>query len=166
MAEAKGEVKGLEQVKSLDELLDQATEQGYITADDILTAFPEIEENLAQLEDLFAHFYAQDIEVYEDEEKVSQEKAGEALETMQPREQPLSGGDSLSGIPSTDITSLYFHEMGQVPLLTVEEEIELARRWRRGRQAEQRLATEGCTSAVTHPSPAQAAGLTVGSKPA
>jgi RNA polymerase primary sigma factor len=132
-----------EEVKSLDELLDQATEQGYITADDILMAFPEAEENLAQLEDLFAHFYEQGIEVYEDGAEARQEKAGEARETTQPREQPLSGGDGLRDIPSTDITALYFHEMGQVPLLTIEEEVELARRWQRGRQAEQRLARDG-----------------------
>ena len=131
------------EVKSLDELLDQATEQGYITADDVLMAFPEAEENLAQIEDLFAHFYAQGIDVYENEAEASQEKAREALETTQPREQPLSGGDGLSDIPSTDITSLYFREMGRVPLLTTEEEIELARRWQRGRQAKQRLARDG-----------------------
>ncbi|NIM05780.1 MAG: sigma-70 family RNA polymerase sigma factor [Armatimonadetes bacterium] len=132
-----------EEVKSLDELLDQAAERGYVTADDILTAFPEAEENLAQLEDLFAHFHEQGIEVYEDEAEASQEKAKGALETTQPREQPLNGGDGLDDIPSTDITSLYFHEMGQVPLLTIEEEVELARRWQRGRQAEQRLARNG-----------------------
>jgi RNA polymerase primary sigma factor len=132
-----------EEVKGLDELLDQAAEQGYITADDILKAFPEAEENLAQLEDLFEHFCAQDIEVYKDEAEASQEEAGEALETAQPREQPLNGGDGLDDIPSTDITSLYFHEMAQVPLLTIEEEVELARRWERGRQAEQRVARNG-----------------------
>jgi len=129
-----------EEVKGLDELLDQATEKGHVTTDEILTVFPEAEENLAQLEDLFEHFYAQGIEVYEDEAEASQEKAGKAPETARPREQPLSGGDGLSNIPSTDITSLYFHEMAQVPLLTIEEEVELARRWERGRQAEQRLA--------------------------
>jgi hypothetical protein len=37
-----------EEVKNLDELLNQATEQGYVTLDDILTAFPEVEENVAQ----------------------------------------------------------------------------------------------------------------------
>jgi RNA polymerase primary sigma factor len=132
-----------EEVKNLDELLDQATERGYVTADQILTAFPEAEENLAQLEDLFDHFYEQGIVVYEDEAAASQEKAGEAPEETQPREQPLSGGDGLRDIPSTDITSLYFHEMGQVPLLTIEEEVKLARRWQRGRQAEQRLARDG-----------------------
>jgi RNA polymerase primary sigma factor len=132
-----------EKVKSLDELLDQATERGYVTLDDILMAFPEAEENVAQLEDLFAHFYEQGIEVYEDGAEASQERAREAPEATQPREKPVSGGDGLRGIPPTDITSLYFHEMGQVPLLTAEEEIELARRWQRGRQAEQRLARDG-----------------------
>jgi RNA polymerase primary sigma factor len=131
-----------EEVKSLDELLDQATERGYVTADDILMAFPKAEENLAQLEDLFAHFYEQGIEVYEDEAEANQEKAGEARETTQSREQPLSGGDGLSDIPSTDITALYFYEMSRVPLLTIEEEVELARRWQRGRQAKQRLARD------------------------
>jgi RNA polymerase primary sigma factor len=132
-----------EEVKSLDELLNQATERGYVTADDILMAFPEAEKNVAQLEDLFDYFYEQGIEIYEDEE-TSQEKAGKAPETVQPREQPLSGGDGLlRDIPSTDITSLYFHEMGQVPLLTTEEEVKLARQWERGRQAKQRLAGNG-----------------------
>jgi len=132
-----------EEVKSLDELLDQATERGYVTADDILMAFPEAEENLSQLEDLFDHFYAQGIDVYENEAEASREKAGEALETTQPREQPLSGGDGLGDIPSTDITALYFHEMGRVPLLTTEEEVKLARQWQRGRRAEQGLARDG-----------------------
>jgi RNA polymerase primary sigma factor len=130
-----------EEVKSLDEVLEQATERGYVTFEDILMAFPEAEEDLAQLEDLFDYFDEQGVEVYEDE--ASQEKAKEAPETTQPRAQPLSGGDGLRDVPSTDITSLYFHEMGQVPLLTIEEETELAQRWQRGRQAERRLSRNG-----------------------
>jgi len=132
-----------EELKSLDELLDQATERGYVTTDDILMAFPEAEENLAQLEDLFERFDAQGIKVYEDGAEASQEEARAAQETTQPREQPVSGADGMRNIPSTDITALYFYEMGRVPLLTIEEEIELARRWQRGRQAEHRLARDG-----------------------
>jgi RNA polymerase primary sigma factor len=132
-----------EEVKSLDELLDQATEQGYVTFEDILMVLPEAEENVAQLEDLFDSFYEKGIEVYEDEAEAKQEKAKEAPETTQPRKQAVGGGDGLRGIPPTDITSLYFHEMGQVPLLTIEEEVELAQQWQRGRQAEQRLSRDG-----------------------
>ena len=132
-----------EEVKSLDKLLEQATERGYVTTNEIMMAFPEAEEDLAQIEDLFDYFYEQGIEVYEDGAEAKQEETKEAPETTQPRKQPLSGGDGLRSIPPTDITSLYFHEMGQVPLLTVEEEVELAQQWQRGRQAEQRLSRNG-----------------------
>jgi RNA polymerase primary sigma factor len=143
MAELKEKAKSLEEVNRLDELLNQAAERGYVILDDILTAFPEAEENVAQLEELFDYFYEQGIEVYEDGAEAKQEKAKEAPEATRPREKPVSGGDGLRDIPPTDITSLYFHEMGQVPLLTMEEEVKLARRWRRGRQAKQRLARNG-----------------------
>jgi RNA polymerase primary sigma factor len=143
MAEPREKAKSLEEVNRLDDLLNQAAERGYVTLDDILTAFPEAEENVAQLEDLFDYLYEQGIEVYEDGAEAEQERAKETPQTTQPRKQPVSGGDGLRAIPPTDITSLYFHEMGQVPLLTVEEETELAQRWRRGRQAKQRLARDG-----------------------
>jgi RNA polymerase primary sigma factor len=132
-----------EEVKSLDELLEQATGRGYVTFEDILMAFPEAEENLAQLEDLFDYFDEQGVEVYGDEAEAKQEETEEAPETTQPPAQPLSGGNGLRDIPSTDITSLYFHEMGQVPLLTIEEEVELAQQWQRGRHAERRLSRNG-----------------------
>jgi hypothetical protein len=38
-----------EEVKSLDELLEQAIERDYVTFEDILMALPEAEENVAQL---------------------------------------------------------------------------------------------------------------------
>jgi RNA polymerase primary sigma factor len=131
-----------EEVKKLDELLNEATERGYVTLDGILTAFPEAEENLAQLEDLFDYFYEQSIQVYENEE-ARQEQAKKVPKVTLPREKAVSGGHNLRDIPPTDITSLYFYEMGQVPLLTVKEEVELAQRWQRGRQAEKRLSRNG-----------------------
>jgi len=143
MAELREKAKSLEEVNRLDELLNQAAERGYVTLDDILMAFPEAEENVAQIEDLFDSFYEQGIEVYEDGVETKQERAEATPQRKQPGEQAVSGGDDLKGIPPTDITSLYFHEMGRVPLLTVEEEVELAQRWRRGRQAKQRLSRNG-----------------------
>jgi RNA polymerase primary sigma factor len=142
VVELKEQVKGLEE-KIVDELLEQATERGYVTLDDILTAFSEAEENLDQLEDLFDCFYEQGIDVYEGEEEARPGQAKEVPKVTQPREKPVSGGDGLRDIPSTDITSLYFHEMGQVPLLTMKEEVELAQRWQRGREAELRLSRDG-----------------------
>jgi len=45
----------------------------------------------------------------------------------------------LSGIPSDDAVGLYLKEMGSVPLLSLEEEVALAKAVRRGREAEQDL---------------------------
>jgi RNA polymerase primary sigma factor len=46
-------------------------------------------------------------------------------------------------IETDDIVSLYLKEAGRVPLLSAEEEVRLAKRMERGRQAEARLAEHG-----------------------
>jgi RNA polymerase primary sigma factor len=128
--------------KSLDDLLQQATTQGYVTLDDILAAFPRGEEDLDHLEDLFDYLDQLGIGVYEDENIANQITNLDVPEMKRHQVPPLRGKDALAGVPSTDTTGLYFREMGQVPLLTQDEEKRLAREWRAGRQARQRLNKE------------------------
>jgi len=134
------ELKLREQSNSIQSLLDEAEEQGYITLDEILEALPEAEDNLAQLEDLFAYLYAQGIDVYDSEEEAREgAAAGEKLD-----ESGDGGSDlDLSGIAADDTISLYFKEMSQIPLLTREEEVELARRVEQGQDARYQLAGNG-----------------------
>ena len=54
-------------------LLTKAAEQGYITYDDILTAFPEAEENLEELEDVLVTMMESGIKVISQEEKEERE---------------------------------------------------------------------------------------------
>jgi RNA polymerase primary sigma factor len=49
----------------------------------------------------------------------------------------------LSSIATDDSISLYFREMSHVPLLTYDEEVELAKRLERGREARHQLARDG-----------------------
>jgi RNA polymerase primary sigma factor len=119
-------------------LLDETEEKEYLTLDEILEMFPEAEEDLAQLEDLFAYLYEQGIEVRE-----SEEVAGEEA-----RKKPGGNGDGngdfdLSGIAADDAISLYFKEMSQIPLLTREQEVELASRVKQGRDAQRQLMGNG-----------------------
>jgi RNA polymerase primary sigma factor len=58
-------------------------------------------------------------------------------------EVPLSTREGLADIPTSDITALYYHEISQVPLLTREEEVQLAQQWQSGRQAERHLVRDG-----------------------
>jgi len=122
-------------------LLDEANERGYLTLDQILDVFPEAEEDLAQLEELFAYLYDQGIEVYDSEEEAEEERA--RLEEELGGDEDRNGDFDLGGIAADDTVSLYFREMSRVPLLTQEEEIELAKRLEQGREAQRQLARNG-----------------------
>jgi len=122
-------------------LLDEADERGYLTYDQILEAFSEAGNDTAafttQLEQLFAYLYDHGIAVYDSED-----------EAMAANEEPGEDGDrgdapDLTGVSTDDAIGLYFGEMSRVPLLTREEEVELAQRLDRGREAQRELARNG-----------------------
>ena len=121
------------------ELLEKAEAQGYLTPDDILDAFPEAEENLDQLEDLFAYIQDAGIEIYDDKAEVENAKIAEGVKGDGQGESVLD----LTAISSDDTIGLYLKEMASVPLLSTEEEIRLAKLLEKGREAQRRLARNG-----------------------
>ena len=62
------EQKSDEEVGVLDELMHKAITRGYLITDDLLATFPEAEDNMAQLEEIFIQLINQGIEVYADSE--------------------------------------------------------------------------------------------------
>jgi len=125
------------------ELLKKASERGYITSNEILEAFPQAEEDLLQLEELFVYLHDRGIDIYESEEEAEEERKRAVVGEAPALVGDMQGALDLSDITADDTISLYLKEMARVPLLTPEEEMELAQRLERGRAARRCLARDG-----------------------
>jgi len=118
-------------------LLEKADQQGFVTTDDIIDAMPDSDEAMEQLEEVFSWLHTAGIEVFGDRPDALDL---EALEEVLDEDEEDEDAYDLSGVASDDTVGLYLKEMARVPLLTNEEEVELAMRLEAGNQAREKLA--------------------------
>jgi RNA polymerase primary sigma factor len=135
-------------------LIAKGKTQGYLLSDEIIAAFPNAEEHLDGLEDLYSSLLAEGIEVLdrapvavaaEPKEEVKEETRDlPAPVAERPVERIAPGEDYGAGVG--DSVRLYLQEIGETDLLTMQEEVWLAKRMERGKIAEEHLAESGLSA--------------------
>ncbi len=106
--------------KNTEKILEKGRERGYVTYDEILKAFPKIENNIFFLEELYEKFNAASIDILEVGSILDENPVDDLLDRYNKYKR---GGDS-----SYDSIQMYLREIGQYPLLKTPEERELAKR--------------------------------------
>ncbi|HHX45007.1 MAG TPA: sigma-70 family RNA polymerase sigma factor [Chloroflexi bacterium] len=148
----------------LENVLQNAKARGYITSKEVLELYPQVEQYVQQVDELFAKLIDEGIQVLFDDEtledaaEADDDVAGEVGADGEPLamddeeeatdaeldEEDLLERDegtkaNLDDISADDTVSLYLKQMGQVRLLTGAEEVMLAQQIEEGDKARARL---------------------------
>jgi len=106
--------------EKIRQLIRLSKEQGYLTFDDINEALPESVENQEEIDNVLSILQNLEIEILEPDQVEDYKQRQEEAEEEESR---TSQNDILD-----DPVRMYLKQMGQVPLLTREQEVEISKR--------------------------------------
>jgi len=146
------------------QLIEKSKDQGFVTYSDILELMPDVEGDVALLDDLMDNLVEAGIEVVPgpakspedapDEDESKAPKPHTDTLTSEPDDEDADERDALlmvlkkdltadagyqAALDTDDVVGLYLKEAGRVPLLTAEEEVMLAKRMEAAEFARLRL---------------------------
>src|SRR3989344_4458471 len=139
---SKAELKKEFSEERVEILLKKGKERGFLTYPEILSAFPHVEYNVVFLEDLYGRLESAGVDVLEGRELLELPQSVQAKEEKPAKKK--AGRRALvldQDITAADSVQMYLKEIGRIPLISADEEKELARRIEAGDEdAKNRLA--------------------------
>ena len=104
--------------EKIQELINRGRERGFITEEELLQVIPEIEKDIFGLEGLYERLKAANIDVLESIELLEEPEERKKKAALQTE--------------SFDNVQMYLREIGRIPLINGQEEIDLAKRIEKG----------------------------------
>ena len=122
-------------------LLEKADVQGYLTTEDLMEFYPDVTRDAERIEAVLVALRRRGVEILDGDTDIDVSEHDIAA--------PITDMDSFSNlesISSDDTIGLYLKEMSRVPLLKMDEELEIAKRIEGGRSSKCELARSngGC----------------------
>ena len=121
-------------IEILNMLLEKADVQGYLTTEDLMEFYPDVSRDAERIEAVLVALRRRGVEVLDNETDADPEER----ESISPLTD-MDAFSNLESISSDDTIGLYLKEMSRVPLLNMEEEIDIARRIEAGRMSKHEL---------------------------
>lgn len=118
----------------MSDLLEKGRSQGYLLTDDLLALFPNAEDQIEHIDQLYSSLVTEGIEV------LDHAPVRDDVERRQDRDDRLESADQPSGVG--DSVRLYLQQIGETDLLTMQGEVDLSKRIELGRFAQARLDQE------------------------
>jgi len=118
----------------LNMLLEKADIQGYLTTEDLMEFYPDVTKDAERIESVMVALRRHGVEILDTDLELDMGEIDPTLPTSD-----MDTYNNLDNISSDDTIGLYLKEMSRVPLLSLNEETEIARRVEDGRASKKEL---------------------------